>query len=584
MADPSITVLTLGTGGIDVDSDPILTADNATLKSQNATYDPTASRGGALSKRPGLDRFNIVPFGGPILGGIEAPFAGTAGAPTSGGGGAGLPGDPGGTVGGQPDPGASGGGSYGVGPGSTITLGSNASTGVGPSGGNASYFTSGSVLFGGKKIIIVGRADSTTTGASGAGWYVTSKGFADIAQSVTESVASPMNGPSLARIAGGVTALEVGQTANHDQLSGFPPSLTEGLCARPNGILFYAQRTDPSESVTYPLPSTKRAVIRRNDGISDVVVTTIPDNSLWPVVTGAYATGHGMAVVGMGTRYGDGGNIFIAIHDRFGVGGVTVANDSSRIFRMDTSSYALTEVFNSYTGATNYNSVTGTLSPLLSGGSVEVWGGGMQLATGATSAVYGMVPSPPFNDGYANWTGYEGAYADKSDVTCMAIYKGSLFVGHINLAASPAFAVINGNPIGGGTLPANPQLTGSGGTVQANNRFVSMAIFQGKLYVSFYNATQAAKIYQFDGTNWTTVFTSGTFTHDLVPFNLHVDADGDVLYAYGSTSATITVFMTSVDGVTWVDKSANLTGDLSASGGGNFSTSQPFNVFSDFRQ
>ena len=55
MADTDLTVYTLGQGGVDVDLDPVLTAPNETLQSQNATYDPTAQHAGGLTKRKGLE-------------------------------------------------------------------------------------------------------------------------------------------------------------------------------------------------------------------------------------------------------------------------------------------------------------------------------------------------------------------------------------------------------------------------------------------------------------------------------------------------------------------------------------------------
>lgn len=591
-ADSNITVLKLGTGGVDVDSDPILTADSATLQSQNATYDPTSSRAGALSKRPGLDRFNTVSLGFPVLGGIEAPFAGTAGAPISGGGGSGLPGDPGGTIGGQPSPGNAGGGSYGVGPGSNLTIGTNAPSG-GSTGAGAAAFNGGSPVFGGKKIIVVGRTDNIN--ANGDGWYLTSKGFNDIAKLLT-SPGPPMNGVRLARVAGSLQGGNVGQTANHDAIVGFPQSVTEGLAARPGSALFYPGRI--SVALATGPAAFVAPVIRMTNGATDTQVATIPPNNgtAWPITaTGAFTPAgsgqHGSVIVGMGTKYGDGSTVFVAVMDRTnsttGSTESTVAN-TSRIFSLDTSSYALSEVFNTtpITGS-NYNAVIGAASPLLSGGGNPIWFGTMQQTSTGVGGVYALVTSPGFPDDFSDWTGYEGVYAVESDVTCMAIYQGCLFVGHANQAGTPAFAVINGNPLSSGeTLSGNPLLTATGGSAVAGNFFVSMAIFLGKLYVSYYNATQIAKIYCVDSTfTWTTVFTSGTFSGDLAPMNLQVDSDGDILYAFGCVDGTPpAIWMTSVDGVNWVNKTGNLTGDLSASGGGNFTTSYPMNIFADFNQ
>jgi hypothetical protein len=97
-----------------------------------------------------------------------------------------------------------------------------------------------------------------------------------------------------------------------------------------------------------------------------------------------------------------------------------------------------------------------------------------------------------------------------------------------------------------------------------------MAVFLNKLYVSYYNPGQAAKIYQWDGTTWTAVFAGGT----VVPYNLQLDNDGDILYAFGGlyNSSTIS-FLTSVDGVTWVDKTTNFP---------TTNNSTPINIFGSF--
>ncbi len=580
MPDSHINVFTLGLGGVNVDADPILTEDNQTLKSQNATYDPTVARAGALTKRMGLDRFNSVPMTGPVLGGIEAPFAGTAGAPAAGGGGGGDAGDSGGTTDGQPaTSGSSGSGGYGVGPGSNI-IGSAGSSGAsGGAGQGAAFFNGGTPLFGGKKLIVVGMND----GSTGTGWYVTSKGFNDPV--VTVNSATPPHVPSrLDRLTAAAQVRYVlGQTANHDQVIGFPQSVTEGLCARPNGVLFYPQSINPAESTGYPGGSASGCaspIIRRNDGRTDIAIGAIPPAG-WPtqIVTGSirYSTGHGMQIVGMGTKYGDGSKIYICVHDLLGVGGVTITNDGFRLLRLDTTSYALTTIFNSVSSlvpSPNYNAMTGTASPFLSGGGFEAWFGGVNGATGVSSSVFGLVPSPGFGVGYANWKGFEGAFAANGDVTCMAIYRGDLYVGHSNLDATPAYAVINALPIASTSLPGNPVFTASdSGTAQANNGFVSMAIFQGNLYVSYFNAGVSARIFKFDGTTWSVAFTVASGTK--APMNLQVDSDGDILYAFGTSSAIATpAWYTTSDGATWTSKATNM----------NVSNRFPMNIFADFNQ
>ena len=582
MPDSHINVFTLGLGGVNVDSDPILTEDNHTLKSQNATYDPTVARAGALTKRMGLDRFNNVPMTGPVLGGIEAPFAGTAGAPASGGGGGGNPGDSGGTTDGQPTPSS---GSYGVGPGSSIP-GSGGSVSGGSNTGGASIWTlTTGQLFGGKKLIVVGMND----GSTGTGWYVTSKGFNDPAVVVTGSLTGPGPGiphvPSrLARLsAAAITPFNIGQTCNHDQIVGFPTSVTEGLCARPNGVLFYPQSINPAESTGFPggspITGCASPVIRRNDGRSDVIVVSIPPapstapNAVWGagITTGTtyYSTGHGMQVVGMGTKYGDGNQIYICVHDLLGVGGVTIANDGGRIFRLNVGASALVEIFGSgNVFPLNYVTAPGVPSPFLSGGGIEAAFGTVLEASGTAGQFYQLIPNFGYADNYADWQPQPTPNGIvPGDITCLAYYKGGLYVGTTNTASgSPAAAFIIG--------PTGSAFTASGaGSPTVHNGFVSMAIFQGNLYASYLNATTAAIIYKFDGTTWSTAFT--TVTGTKAAYNLQVDSDGDILYAFGTSSAIATpAWYTTTDGATWVNKSTNM----------NVANRFPMNIFADFNQ
>src|SRR5712664_3687152 len=83
-----ISIFTLGHTGVILDpnsQDPNV-PQNALANAQNAGPDPRQGRGGAIRKRPGLARFNMLAAGGVILGGIPMPVAEFGGAPSSGGG------------------------------------------------------------------------------------------------------------------------------------------------------------------------------------------------------------------------------------------------------------------------------------------------------------------------------------------------------------------------------------------------------------------------------------------------------------------------------------------------------------------
>lgn len=646
MAEP-IRVYDLGIGGVNVDKSLIQSADNETRESQNATYDNTLARAGGLTKRPGLARFNTVGLGAPVLGGIEAAYSGTAGAPSTGGGGGGVPGDPGGPASGQPHlPGTTG---PGVAPGDPI----NAPAIGGPSGTGVDWWStsgnSGNKLFGGKPIVVIGLGDNTSS--YGSGWYITSKGFNDVGFKLLGSATGayrPQNGFTLDRGFGPWRGT-LGQTCNHDG-SG---SLTEGFGARPGGVLYYASYQTGTVN-TAPIVN-----IHRNDGATDTIVATVPTNagsqantssitatgcasgatsigvsecsgfnavallsnysaklliasgvtlaySLTSTGTGAgtitlstgapFAIGAGSRltpyhhpfVAGMSTKFGDGRFIYIAVDDHVGA---DVSTHFARILRFDITTQQFTEILNtSPATGSNYNATTGSFALVLSGGGLEAWAGNALQSTTGAGVMQGLVSGPGFPDGYANWIGFEGPAPTGSDATCAAIYKNGLFTGRSRNSVTPDFAVIDGNPLSGispgttATFTADPQLTATGGaTGVSGNYFVSMAIFGGNLYTSYFNPTQAAKIYKFDGTTWSAVHTNTGASR--VPFNLQVDQDGDILYAYGAKDATGTpIFMTSVDGSTWVDKSTNLVGDKSASGGSDFSNSYPMNLFADFKQ
>lgn len=637
---PDIKVFSLGTFGVNVDTTPMLTEEGEALQLQNATHDPARHRAGALTKRFGLDRFNTVSLGAAVLGGIEAPYAGTAGAPVSGGGGGGVPGDPGGTSDGGPT-------STGAGPGTPVppSVSGSGSGGSGSSGGSSSGGTGGSFwggpLFGGRPIVVIGRSDNTSS--YGSGWWVTSKGFQDTANLLTGTTSGanrPLNGFTLDR-GFGPTRSTVGQTCNvNETIYGFR---TDSLGARPNGLFFYTTLTVATGN-QFPVMS-----IHRNDGKTDIVVATVPPNqvaqsgsgaALALAVTGGStsyhvkttaaqfaALGHlsnlsdmlcvlnGMPVsfssaadsggsgsislsstggqvaavgtpvypfyipmvVGMTTRYGDGGHVFVAVDDYVST---NVNTHFCRVFKMDTATYSLTEIFNSAATGNN-NATTGSVELLLSGGGVEAWFGNMLQSTGAAGVIEGLVATPGMPDGYANWIGFEGPAGTPSgsDVTCGAIYKGALFTGRSNNAATPAFAIINGNPLSGIgqgtslTLGADPQFTASGGSAVSGNYFVSMAIFSGALFASFYNPTQVSNIYKTtNGTAWTQVYTD---TGAKANLNLHLDSDGDTLYAFGNTGTSSPVFLVTTDGATWTDKSANFP---------TTNASYPMNLFADFKQ
>jgi hypothetical protein len=122
------------------------------------------------------------------------------------------------------------------------------------------------------------------------------------------------------------------------------------------------------------------------------------------------------------------------------------------------------------------------------------------------------------------------------------------------------------------------EFTGSGGVAVSPTGFIASAIFQSKLYVSYFADGASSKVYQFDGTTWATVLNGST----LSGYSLR--ADGAYLYAFsGIPSTTTHSFLATSEGTVWVDKSANFTGTVS--GHGDFNVSAPAsNLLMGFEQ
>ena len=542
---PKVVVDALGEGGVNVDDNPLRGDDNQTTKSQNATYDATRKRRGALCSRPGLARFNTVALDGPILGGIEAPYKGTASAPTSGGGGGGFPGDSGGT--GQAGQGE------GVGPGDSV--GDGSAGGGGAIQGGA-ILTDNKRLFGGKRLVLIGRTQNT---AATHGWYLASEGWADTAYKLNSSsntTAGPV-GPSVEPgISSGV--ITAGQ-----------PAYTLA-----NGVLYYSQYEHSLAASASPtLPTLRKMSV---DGNTDVPILTIPDNRQVLLLNGT-PPNHRSAILAMCTEWGNGDAIYITVYDEVTNG--TDAGDYGRILRvsgLDSGAYHIEEVFNTLT--TTDSTINDTpcvpicVENFLGIPHFGLWRG-VNTVDASVFAVRrdGVGPS-----GWGVYRLTTNVTASESDVTCMKAYKGRLYVGMKAVDPSVAFAHVysHGPDV---TAAVIDELTGSGGSVITGNKFVSMVVFQDNLYVSFQNPTGAgstAKIYKYDGTTWST---AKTFTTAAQTTAYNLATDGDYIYAFGGAAIdTGQYFWSSPDGATWTDQRAQF---LNTSANGlDFSVSSPVNV------
>lgn len=564
MPNEPIKVYNLGEGGVNVDTNPLRIASNEVLETQNATYDRTKSRVGGLTKRSGFARFHNTSLGGPVLGGIEAPYAASPSLATGAGGG-GLPGDSGGT--GESWLGT------GAGPGDAVQFGAGGGGGGVSMGGGAG---GGGVfapvrIFNGKRVIAVGRADNTNPNHYGHGWYLSTQQLADqaiklsIAQGTGVNSNPPAPGPPTE---GSLLSTGIGGTGQGN--IGQPASTIA------NGILYYQGSVDETQSTTPGQPT-----IRKTNGITDSLVCTIPQHPLLFQDSDSDTT-WATSIETMVTKYGDGNYIYLTVVD-------SQTQDTSqffsRIFQLNTVTNALTEVFSSENSqnATLSHKIVYALGTFMNRVFFGTWTG-----TAGQHPYWGMLqPDPTVTDGYnvARLTQDQGQSGHTTaDITCMAYFNGSLYYGTEERGTTPTdFASVVAIPADPAAAVSRPLIT-SGGTAVTQNAIISMVVFKSKLYASWYNPTQTAVIYSTsDGVTWSAAYTAGG-SADRQPFNLWVDpADGnpDTLYAFGSDGNHTSYWLTTQDGSTWTNRTTNLTGSLP---GGDFTNSRPIPILLGFNQ
>lgn len=549
MAD-KIRVHRFGEGGVNVDTSHLLDEDNYTRESQNATFETTDGKLGGLTKRPGLDRFNTVGLGAPVLGGVQVPYQGTASAPAGGGGGGGEPGDAGGT--GQPGQGS------GTAPGDAVNISGTTPALNGTAVGVGAGAFGSDKLFGGKRLIVMGRTQSglSPTDYAGHGWYLSSKEFADATKELS---ASPFSNATVVQAGppGGCNSanLTVGGLTNNSHR---PMTLA-------NGVLYYAGAHGTTASTTPSFPTIRRMSA---DGKSDIAILTIPANPLITVPTSGTAGtnpyfNRRCYIMAMLTEWGNGDAIYVAVYDDVTTG--TSSGNYGRVLRvsgLDSGNYVVTEVLNTLSSVfTSFGGVSTPTVPFC----LENWRGRpfVGFHRGTTTAqdpFFGEIYPNPFINGEWAYRFAANSTAHLRDVGSLCVFNGKMYVGY--LASSADFAIIqeltpepdNSTPSVGWT--ASTSLTATGGSsAQTSNGFYSMVVFSGALYASFWNSTESgqptAKIYKFDGSSWTTAYSTTTVA-EQVPYQLRVD--NGVIYAFGANSLGATHFLSSTDGSTWTNR------------------------------
>lgn len=568
MAD-SIRVTDLGLGGVNVDKSHLLTEDNETRQSQNATYDGTRARLGGLTKRPGLARFNTVSFNNPVLGGCEAPYEGVATA--VGGGGGGLPGEDGGTgdavLGG------------GTAPGDDVTFGS---------GGTQlqSSVTTGGVggakIFGGRRLILIGRNRMTggVSNDNGTGWYLTSEQFQDPAW-ITGSYDSPE-----AIVGAGPPGASRQSVPMMEE--GFVVQAAPAASAIVSGWLYYAKNM----VTTTGTPATDvRGEIRRTNGYTDEYVTRIPSN---PWNTDATQANRVVSMLAAN------GGLYVCTCDKGQAPNGESAStnpDWGRLF------------FINLTWNQNL-AAAGIAQPAI----LQLTE--INLDDPAAPAGYARTPYALAwyldrlfvggyqSDGIENEAIVQYVQPDLAPVldlkldtpyfrvSCMATYKGKLFAGYQMRdtgAGVIGFSTIRERvaaPATPGGDPWSTSLTATGGVAAANNLFSAMVVFKSELYAAFYNDAGTAKIYKFDGTTWTTQYTASDAA-TRAPFYLFVDTNSagtEVLYAFGEAENNSATWLSSTDGSTFTSRTATIETVTVHSTAALFTASAALPVFFAFNQ
>ena len=518
-----VVVTAPGRGGVNIDSDILLQADDELLEGQNAYHDFTAGHAGALRKRPGLVKFNTTASGGSILGGITMAIAGLGGAPAptfSGGGGSadgagdGL-GAPGGTFDGE-----------------TVDFGAQ----------GAALFGGGS-LFSGARLIVLGRHNSTSGDTGGIGWFVTSLGIANTANLVT----SP--GPP-------------GKVYSYPPTVIFDGAFGRPACLAGNGYLYYA--------AAHNQVTGTQSTIRATNGATDSLIATIPTDAAGGINLPGDTTER-QAIVWMHLGYDS--HIYIAAKSR--AAGQTTNTNYGHIFRLNTSTNVLTAIDNN--GATGFAYLPYCVALHNSG---IFWGtfnlDTNELDVDTNSIIYATSP-----DGTT--TSNDHAFSDGEAITTMQPYPYNtsnhrrLFIGGAvnKTVATRAQLYSRDRSVIGTSTAYTAHTPGTintdAGTAVNGNMWVSLLNIENGsyagLYASYYNPSDKSLIYKYTP-NFASVAADGGWdgsgTWSLLktmtsPVPLHLFGDGDYIYAVGSIGAgTRGAFYSSDGGANWTTVTTNL--------------------------
>lgn len=534
---PPLKVYTLGHSGVIIDAaptEPTLPLDVLT-NSQNAIHDPKEGHLGALRKRAGFSKFNIAYAGGPILGGITMPVLGTGGAPAQ------SPFD------GVNNPtGSTAGAGSGSGGAGSSTAGSGGSSSNPLTG--ASLFNGGKIINGGGPLVAVGRFDSF-----GNGWYVNKPDL-----SATDTAFRPASSPQPA--ATNTTGVPYPPTATFTGAYGKPCVFDPSTA-----YLFYAEDHAISSSAT--------TSIRKTNGIVDTLVANLAA---------------GTRIIYCMCLSDDGSSLFVGTRDSTGGTGA--------LYRVDKQTGSSTLVVlrgdQSFPGTpyciSTFNGKLWVGEWLQSGNDVgnpqntQIDAAASQNPAQSSTPLLNTSPSILVNGDISQQLQVDKVFAPSGGgivTTCLVAFPKAdsvnqiLFAGQANV--STTFAQVwarQRTGIGDPNGWAASLTPTSGAGAKAGNIFHSLVEFNGKLYVSFRNPNDIARIYALTP-DFTQLATDGGWngsgTWNIVysvtqagTFNAYwtLWTNGAYLYALsgsvtGGTNENNALVTT--DGLTWTDESAN---------------------------
>lgn len=231
------------------------------------------------------------------------------------------------------------------------------------------------------------------------------------------------------------------------------------------------------------------------------------------------------------------GTIYLSTLDT----GTNSTNWVGRVFELDIATAQLTPIGAAFT--------TGHVPYALAWHNGRLYCGTHRQVSTAVGKIYTILPGVD-----TAWVeDYDLSSASMAGVASMLSFQGTLFVGCT--AAAGTFATVIKRATDGTYSTAE---TGSGGTAKANNGFLSLAEFSGNIYAGYWNndTTAITSIRKSsDGTTWSVSYTGATTT--LRPI-IALFVDNGVLYAIGGGLGLTAAILSTTDGTTWTDLTANL--------------------------